>query len=174
MNIAVFCSFKDIDEKYAKPAEEFVERFAKAGHHLVFGGSNVGLMKRVADIAQRNGARVTSITFEKLRQSVRQESDEILVAKDLPERKSLFMKHADAFVVLPGGIGTLDEITEMMELKKHQLHDKRIVIFNIAGYYDGLRTLMERMESEGFLAHSLSYYVAFADAVEDVLAALAS
>ncbi len=172
MNIAVFCSFRDLDESYIEPSVRLIELLAKGGHAIVFGGTNTGLMKRVADTAQKCGARVTAISFERLRPSIRQDADEIIIAKDLPERKRLFMSHADAFLVLPGGLGTLDEVTEMMELKKHKLHGKRIVVYNVAGFFDGLIMQLERMERDGFLPEPLVSYVSFAQTPEDAVAAL--
>jgi uncharacterized protein (TIGR00730 family) len=75
----------------------------------------------------------------------------MVIADDLAERKALLLARSDAVVVMAGGLGTLDEVTEILELKKHGLHDKPVVLLNTAGFYDGLLMQLRRMEEEGFL-----------------------
>ena len=81
----------------------------------------------------------------------------------------LMSERADAFVLLPGGIGSLDEITEILELKKHSFHNKPVVIFNIDGFYDGLHSQLGRMKREGFIARALEDYMYFAENTRDVV-----
>ena len=87
----------------------------------------------------------------------------MVVTASLAERKAMLLERADAFVVMVGGTGTLDEATEILELKKHGLHAKPVVLLNTAGYYDGLHQQLARMDAEGFLPLPLSELVAFAD-----------
>ncbi|GAA5004761.1 LOG family protein [Streptomyces siamensis] len=151
MKICVFLSAADLDERYTRPARELAELLGKGGHTLVWGGSDTGLMKVVADGVRKAGGRLEGVSVSFLRQWARQDADEMVVAGDLAERKALLLARADAVVVLAGGLGTLDEVTEILELRKHGLHDKPVVLLNSAGFYDGLTLQLRRMEEEGFL-----------------------
>ncbi|MFI6104118.1 TIGR00730 family Rossman fold protein [Streptomyces sp. NPDC051310] len=170
MNICVFLSAADLDERYTVPAREFAELLGKAGHTLVWGGSDAGLMKVVADGVQDAGGRLVGVSVEFLSHKARPGVDEMVVAKDLAERKALLLARADAIVIMVGGTGTLDEATEILELKKHGLHGKPVVLLNTAGFYDGLKEQFRRMDAEGFLPVPLTDLVFFA---EDGVAALA-
>ncbi|MEU7279395.1 TIGR00730 family Rossman fold protein [Streptomyces sp. NPDC045431] len=170
MNICVFLSAADLDDRYTVPAREFAELLAKGGHTLVWGGSDAGLMKVVADGVQEAGGRLVGVSVEFLVHKARSGVDEMVVAKDLAERKALMLAKSDAVVIMVGGTGTLDEATEILELKKHGLHTKPVVLLNTAGFYDGLKEQFRRMDAEGFLPVPLTDLVFFA---EDGVAALA-
>jgi uncharacterized protein (TIGR00730 family) len=170
MNICVFCSAADLDERYIRPAREFAELIGKGGHTLIWGGSDVGLMKVVADGVQKSGGRLVGVSVEFLSHKARTGVDEMVIAKDLAERKAQMLARSDAIVIMVGGTGTLDEATEILELKKHRMHTKPVVLLNAAGFYDGLKEQFERMEGEGFLPVPLTELVFFA---EDGVAALA-
>ncbi|MDX3851869.1 TIGR00730 family Rossman fold protein [Streptomyces sp. AK02-01A] len=170
MNICVFLSAADLDERYTVPAREFAELIGKGGHTLVWGGSDSGLMKVVADGVQQAGGRVVGVSVDFLRAVTRPDADEMVIAKDLAERKALLLTKADAVVIMVGGTGTLDEATEILELKKHALHSKPVVLLNTAGFYDGLKQQFRRMDEEGFLPVPLTDLVFFA---EDGASALA-
>ncbi|MCX5204046.1 TIGR00730 family Rossman fold protein [Streptomyces sp. NBC_00237] len=170
MNICVFLSAADLDERYTRPAREFAELLGKGGHTLVWGGSDVGLMKVVADGVERAGGRLVGVSVEFLQAKARPQADEMVVAKDLAERKALLLGKSDAIVIMVGGTGTLDEATEILELKKHGLTDKPVVLLNTEGFYDGLKQQFQRMDEEGFLPVPLTDLVFFAD---DGVAALA-
>jgi uncharacterized protein (TIGR00730 family) len=151
LNICVFLSSADLDERYTKPAREFAELIGRAGHTLVWGGSDTGLMQVVADGVREAGGRLVGVSVDFLRAFARDDVDELVMAKDLAERKALLLSRADAVVVMVGGLGTLDEATDILELRKHRLHDKPIVLLNTAGFYDGLVLQLRRMEDERFL-----------------------
>jgi uncharacterized protein (TIGR00730 family) len=170
MNICVFLSAADLDERYTAPAREFGELIGRGGHTLVWGGSDAGLMKVVADGAQSAGARLVGVSVGFLEAVARPGADEMLVAGDLAERKALLLARSDAVVIMVGGTGTLDEATEILELKKHGLHTKPVVLLNTAGFYDGLKEQFRRMDEEGFLPVPLTDLVFFA---EDGVGALA-
>ncbi|MFF3750889.1 TIGR00730 family Rossman fold protein [Streptomyces sp. NPDC002018] len=170
MNICVFLSAADLDERYTGPAREFAELIGKGGHTLVWGGSDSGLMKVVADGVQESGGRLVGISVDFLKEFARPGADEMVIAKDLAERKALLLARADAVVIMVGGAGTLDEATEILELKKHALHTKPVVLLNTAGFYDGLKQQFRRMDEEGFLPVPLTDLVFFA---EDGVGALA-
>ncbi|GGU44036.1 LOG family protein [Streptomyces lavendofoliae] len=170
MNICVFLSAADLDDRYTVPAREFAELLGKGGHCLVWGGSDTGLMKVVADGVHAVGGRLVGVSVDFLAAKARAGADEMVFAKDLAERKALMLARADAVVIMVGGTGTLDEATEILELKKHGKHDKPVVLLNAAGFYDGLKEQFRRMEAEGFLPLPLTDLVFFA---EDGVSALA-
>ncbi|MEU2225082.1 TIGR00730 family Rossman fold protein [Streptomyces sp. NPDC018347] len=172
MNICVFLSAADLDERYTRPAREFAELLGKGGHTLVWGGSDSGLMKVVADGAQETGGRLVGVSVEFLANKARPGADEMIIAADLAERKRLLLEKADAVVIMVGGTGTLDEATEILELKKHGRTDKPVVLLNTAGFYDGLEQQFRRMEAEGFLPRPLAELVFFADEPAGALAHL--
>ena len=176
MNICVFCSAQDVPEIYNDAARTLGALIAQGGHTLVWGASERGCMKILADAAQEGGARTLGVSMELLKDRAREHIDELIVAKDLGERKQIMLARSDACIGLPGGIGTLDEMTEVMALKRHGVHRKPIVFLTIAGYYDGLREQLERMEREGFLqdrdrdsAEGLENVAAFAATPEDAM-----
>ena len=172
MNICVFLSAADLDERYTRAAREFARLLGKGGHTLVWGGSDTGLMKVVADGVEEAGGRLVGVSVDFLSAMARPGADEMVIARDLAERKKLLLQKADAVVVMVGGTGTLDEATEIIELKKHGQTDKPGVLLNTAGYYDGLREQFRRMEEEGFLPRPLSELVHFADEPAAALAHL--
>lgn len=163
MNVCVFLSAAELDARYTQPAREFAELLGKGGHTLVWGGSDTGLMKVVADGVGEAGGRLVGISVELLREWARTDADEMVFAKDLAERKALLLARADAVVVMAGGLGTLDEATDILEQKKHGLHDKPVVLLNTAGFYDGLAVQLRRMEEEGFLPVPLDQLVFVTD-----------
>ncbi|MGC5344427.1 TIGR00730 family Rossman fold protein [Streptomyces sp. DT24] len=170
MKICVFLSAADLDERYTRPAREFAELLGRGGHTLVWGGSESGLMKVVADGVRESGGRLVGVSVDFLSAKARADADEMVIAGDLAERKALLLAKADAVVIMVGGTGTLDEATEILELKKHGKHIKPVVLLNTAGFYDGLRQQFQRMEEEGFLPVPLTDLVFFA---EDGVGALA-
>ncbi|TDT30322.1 hypothetical protein EV562_112218 [Streptomyces sp. BK208] len=172
MNICVFLSAADLDERYTRPAKEFGGLLGKGGHTLVWGGSDTGLMKVVADGVQEAGGRLLGVSVDFLAAKAREGADEMVIAKDLAERKRLLLQKADAVVIMVGGTGTLDEATEILELKKHGHTDKPVVLLNTAGFYDGLREQFRRMEDEGFLPRPLTELVFFAEEPVGALAYL--
>ncbi|MFE2350967.1 LOG family protein [Kitasatospora cineracea] len=174
MNITVFCSANSLDAKYTAPAAEFARLLGEAGHTLVWGGSHAGLMGQLADGVKAAGGRLVGISVEFLRHKAYEGADELVTMPDLPSRKAELLAHGDALVVLVGGVGTLDEITEVLELKKHGMHDKPVVVLDSEGFYTGLRLQLERMDAEGFLPRPLAELVAFAQTPAEALAHLSA
>lgn len=170
MNICVFLSAAELDERYTSPAREFAELLGKRGHSLVWGGSDAGLMKVVADGVQQAGGRLIGVSVTFMADKARPGTDEMIVTRDLAERKAEMLARADAIVIMVGGMGTLDEATDILELKKHGMHRKPVVLLNTAGFYDGLQQQFRRMDAEGFLPLPLAELMFFAD---DAAAALA-
>lgn len=172
LNICVFCSASDLAPVYTDAAREFAELIGSRGHSLVWGGSDSGLMKVMADGVQKAGGRLIGVSVEFLRNVARPDADEMIITADLAERKAVLLERADAVVVMVGGTGTLDEATEILELRKHGMHSKPVVILNTDGFYDGLQQQMARMESEGFLPLPLSRLADFAADGHQALALL--
>ncbi|HEY3478967.1 MAG TPA: TIGR00730 family Rossman fold protein [Streptomyces sp.] len=163
MNICVFLSAADLDERYTVPAREFARLIGSGGHTLVWGGSESGLMKVVADGVRESGGRLVGVSVEFLHELARKDADEMIIATDLAHRKAELLVRSDAVVIMVGGTGTLDEATEILELKKHGMHSKPVVLLNSAGFYDGLKQQFRRMDAEGFLPLPLSELVFFAE-----------
>lgn len=107
-------------------------------------------MRVIADAAQEGGGKIVGVSVEPIAFRARPNADEMIIAKDWPERRATLLARADAIAVLPGGLWTLDEVTEVLEYKKQNAHNKPIVFINTDGFYDGLRTQFERMDREGF------------------------
>ncbi|MFJ8333095.1 TIGR00730 family Rossman fold protein [Streptomyces sp. NPDC094437] len=172
MRICVFLSAADLDDRYRRPAREFGTLLGEGGHTLVWGGSDVGLMKVVADSVQEAGGRLVGVSVDFLSAKARVGADEMVTAADLAERKKLLVEKADSVVVMVGGTGTLDEATEILELKKHGHTEKPVVVLNTEGFYDGLKEQFRRMEDEGFLPVPLTQLVFFAEEPVGALAYL--
>ncbi|WP_395294279.1 TIGR00730 family Rossman fold protein [Kitasatospora hibisci] len=172
MNITVFCSAYSLDDRYTAPAAEFARLLGEGGHTLVWGGSAAGLMGLLADGVKAAGGRLVGVQVELLKHKGYDGADEFVVTRDLAERKAQLLMRADAVVVLVGGLGTLDEVTEVLELKKHALHEKPVVVLDTEGFYAGLRTQLERMDAEGFLPRPLGELITFADTPAEVFAQL--
>jgi len=169
VNICVFLSAANVDERYGAPSREFAHLIGAAGHTLVWGGSDMGLMKVVADGVQAAGGRLYGVSVDFLSHLARPDADIMIVAGDLGERKARMLDAADAIVTLVGGSGTLDEFTDVFELKKQGKHDKPLVVINTGGFYDGLRAQLRHMESEGFLPRPLDDLVNFVATGRDAL-----
>jgi uncharacterized protein (TIGR00730 family) len=152
MKVLVFCSAQNVPEKYTKAAAEFAALLAKKGHTLVWGGSNVGTMKVIADAAQAAGGKVIGVSIEHFSHKARKNADEMFVAKTPSERKRIMLERADAVVALAGGLGTLDEAVEVAALKRNKHHTKPLVFLNTDGFYEGIQIQLQRMEKDGFLA----------------------
>jgi uncharacterized protein (TIGR00730 family) len=113
--------------------------------------------------------------MESLKHTALESADEMIITRDLAERKAVMLERSDAFVTLVGGTGTLDEMTEIFELKRHGLHNKPMVVLNTDGFYDGLREQYARMEQEEFLSRlrmPFDQMLSFVDEPAEVMAKL--
>lgn len=169
MNVTIFCSANDVGEPYTSAARSLATLIARRGGTLVWGGSNKGTMREIADAAQEAGGKIVGVSVEPIKASAREHADEMVIAKTWPERRATLLARGDAIVALPGGIGTLDEITEVLEYKKQNLHQKPIVFLNTNGFFDGMKLQFERMDSEGFLPKKLADLLFFAATPEEAL-----
>jgi len=159
---------------FSDAAGRFGKILAENGVRLIYGGGSVGLMGILADAVLAHGGKATGIIPEFLtrREQPRRLGQELIVTRDMHERKRTMFDRADAFVALPGGIGTLEELVEQLTWAQLGRHSKPILIANINGYWDPLLTLFAHMRERAFVPDSLSINFLVADRVEDILPAL--
>jgi len=180
-SICVFCgSSSGRSQEFLGAAERLGADMAKAGIRLVYGGGDVGLMGATARAVLAGGGRVTGIIPEFLvRKEIMLEGlDELHVVHDMHTRKRMMFEAADAFVTLPGGIGTLEEVVEQMTWAQLGQHKKPIVLADIGGFWQPLVEVIDHMNREGFIrpGFEVCYHVArtAADILPTVLAAAAA
>ena len=152
--ICVYCgSSNSADQKYKDAAIQTGEIIAREGRRLVYGGGRVGLMGLTADAVLENGGEVVGIIpeFIQTREVEHRDLTELHIVETMHERKKMMVDHADVFICLPGGLGTLDETFEIMTWKQLGLHNKPIIIANINGYWDHLIALAEGLAKEKFM-----------------------
>ncbi len=151
--LCVYCgSSGAVDRQYREAAAELGACLAAAGIGLVYGGGRVGLMGLLADAALAGGGEVIGIIPSRLRDAelAHPGATEMVVVESMHERKRLMAEKADAFAILPGGIGTLDELFEILSWKQLGLHDKPILLVDIGGYWASLRALLDDIVTKGF------------------------
>ena len=152
--VCVFCgSSPGRDPRHAEAAAALGRRLAARGLGLVFGGGSVGLMGIVADAALEAGGRVTGVIPQALmrQEIVHRGLADLRVVRSMHERKALMAELSGAFVALPGGLGTLDELFEIWTWAHLRFHDKPIGLLNVDGYFDGLLAWLERALGDGFV-----------------------
>ncbi|GAA3474024.1 LOG family protein [Nonomuraea roseola] len=177
MNICVFCaSSQKIDPKYVHLAAEVGTEIARRGHTLVTGGATVSCMGAVTRAARAAGGRTVGVIPQVLVdiEVADTESDELVVTADMRERKGVMDARSDAFLVLPGGIGTLEELFEIWTARVLAIHTKPLVILDPWGLYAPLRSLVEHMYDEGFTRANVFDAIAWTSSVEEALGVLES
>ena len=171
-NISVFCGAHEGNNPiYAEEAKNIAEIIAKKGINVVFGGGNVGLMKIVSNTALDNGVKALGISLRSLYELelVNPRLDEVVVAETLLDRKDVFMDRSDAFIVLAGGVGSLDELAEVMASNQLGIINKPIGILNTEGYYDHLLAWMQKAVEEGFISKANFDELIISDSCEDLI-----
>lgn len=156
MNICVFGAASDkIEKKYSEEAFKIGEEIARRGHGLVFGAGGTGLMGAAARGADSLGGYIYGVIpsfFTDLNvEIIYKGCTEIVYTETMRERKALMEEKADAFIVLPGGIGTFEEFFEILTLKQLGRHNKPIAVYNASGYYDSLEDMMDSSVVKGFV-----------------------
>jgi cytokinin riboside 5'-monophosphate phosphoribohydrolase len=176
MNITVFSSSSDaVDPAFFDVATELGRTIAGRGDTLVYGGTNVGLMGATARAAIENGGNVVGVIPRYMCDKGIDFADcELHLTRDLRERKAKMEQLADAFIVLPGGFGTLEEVLEILTLKQLHRHQKAIVLLNARGFYDPLCQLFEHVYRQRFARETTRALYHFAATVPDAFAYLDS
>lgn len=175
MRIAVFCaSAEQVDQVYIEDARKLGTRIGELGWHLIYGGTNIGLMKEIAAATIANQGEVTGIIPECIyRRGVgARDLNHLIIAPDMKERKHLLREHADAFIALPGGWGTLEEITEVITLKQLGMHQKPILFLNTAGFYDKLLEFIGIIRQQGFVSTAYDFLYQVVNNVEEAISYL--
>lgn len=152
-SICVFCSSSNnVKTCFFEEAKELGEIIAGKGYTLVYGGAEVGLMGTLAKSVHANGGEVVGVIPSKLKDKevAYVKADELVVTKDMRDRKTIMEERSDAFIALPGGFGTLEEIFEIMTLRMLKYHSKPIIIVNSNNFYDLLIKLLDYIISEQF------------------------
>jgi uncharacterized protein (TIGR00730 family) len=171
-NISVFCgAHLGNNPIYASEAKKVAEVIVEKGMNVVFGGGDVGLMGVVSHTAIDNGGEVLGISLQSLYELelTNPRIQEVVVAQTLLERKDIFMQRSDAFIVLPGGVGSLDELAEVMCSNQLGVINKPIGILNTNGYYDHLLAWMKKAVEEGFVSDANFNELIVSDSCEDLI-----
>ncbi len=173
--ICVYCGSGDgSNPAYVEAARSLGKSMADAGIGLVYGGGSLGLMGETARTVLANGGRVTGIipSFLSLKERMLREVQELIVVDDMHERKRLMFEKSDAFVALPGGIGTLEELVEQLTWSQLGRHDKPIVLANIAGFWEPFRMLLAHMRTEAFIRPGLEVRYTVVERAQDIIPAV--
>ena len=170
--ICVYCgSSPGTRPSYGEAARQIGMELAREQIRLVYGGGDVGLMGTVARSTIEHGGKVTGIIpkFLKRRERMLGEVEELIVTADMHERKRLMFEKADAFIALPGGVGTLEELVEQLTWAQLGQHKKPIVLANVDGFWTRFLGLLDHMREEGFIRAETAVNVLVADKPEDIV-----
>ncbi len=165
MRICVYCSSSSrVGPAYVEAAQTLGETLVARGHELVYGGGCTGLMGVVARAVHSRGGHVTGIIPERMIpfEVAYHEADELITTETMAERKGLMIARSDGFVALPGGLGTLEELSEILTLKQLEYLDAALVLLNVGGFYEPLTAFFERLIDLEFVLpeHRSLYHLA--------------
>lgn len=170
--ICVYCgSGPGTNPRFIESAKALGRIFAENKIRLVYGGGSLGMMGAVATSALDNGGMVTGIIpdFLTMRENALTRVQEMIVTPDMHQRKRLMFEHSDAFVALPGGIGTLEELVEQLTWQQLGRHSKPVLLANIDGFWEPLLSLLAHMRATQFIRSGLTIDILKAERVEDIL-----
>ncbi len=165
LSICVYCASSDaIDGAFFDAARQLGGLIGRGGHTLIYGGGCIGLMGALALAVHEHGGRVVGVIPKSMvdKEYAYRDADELIVTDDIRQRKAIMDRRADAFVALPGGFGTLEELVEVLAHRQLRTHDRPVVIVNSNGFYDPLLSLFEHFIEQRFAKprHRESYHVA--------------
>jgi uncharacterized protein (TIGR00730 family) len=169
--ICVYCgSGPGNDPAFVDAARQFGKAMADNGIRLIYGGGKVGIMGAISEAVLQHGGKVTGIIPEFLvaREHARKSGD-LVVTRDMHERKRKMFEMADAFVAMPGGVGTLEEIVEQITWVQLGRHKKPVLLANIQGFWDPLCALLEHMRTLEFIRGGLEFDLLVSNSVPDIL-----
>lgn len=171
MNIAIFCSANDkIDQKYFEKTRELGEWIAKNNHSIVYGGSNSGLMECVAKAVHDAGGRTIGVVPSIIEKGGRTSDyvDINIRCDNLSDRKDLMLAKSDTTIALPGGIGTLDEVFTVASSACIGYHNKRVILYNIDGFWDKLVDLLNYLKDNNMIRGDYHNQILIANNLEEV------
>ncbi|MCB1508739.1 MAG: TIGR00730 family Rossman fold protein [Hyphomicrobiaceae bacterium] len=171
-SVCVYCgSGEGSDPAYGEAADALGAALAGAGIRLVYGGGSLGLMGRVARACLDHGGQVTGIIpgFLHTREVMLKRVTDLIITEDMHQRKRRMFEEAEAFVALPGGIGTLEELVEMLTWSQLGRHKKPVLIADIKGFWAPLLALLDHMRGEGFIRSGYEVNCLTATRAEDIL-----
>src|ERR1700741_38981 len=175
--VCVYCgSGPGTNPRFVEAARAFGKILAENGIRLVYGGGSIGLMGALATSTLDHGGTVTGIIpdFLTIRENALKRVQELIITPDMHERKRLMFEHSDAFVALPGGIGTLEELVEQLTWQQLGQHSKPVLLANIDGFWEPLFDLLAHMRSTQFIRQGFAVEILKADRVEEILPKLRS
>lgn len=170
--VCVFCGASNsVDKKYLNIGADFGQILAQHGVTLVYGGGDCGVMGAIANSTMKNNGHVTGVFPVSLRniENEHQNLTEIIIVNTMHERKMCMFERSDAFIVFPGGFGTMDEMFEILTWKQLLLHDKPVIIFNYQGYWDPLIALMRNIIENNFAKAEVATYYHVVTEVDEIL-----
>ena len=176
-NVCVFCgSGKGTNPIYAETARQLGQFLAEAKLGLVYGGGGLGLMGEIARSVLEHRGRVTGIIpgFLSKQEQMLHEAQELIITRDMHERKMLMFKKSDAFVALPGGIGTLEELVEQLTWSQLGRHNKPVILASIDGFWEPLLGLLSQMREETFIRQDLEVQFHVVNSAEEIVPTLMS
>ena len=171
MRIAVFCSANDtIDADFFTMTRELGEWMGHNGHTLVYGGHDTGLMECVAQAVSTAGGQVIGVipTVLDHHGHTSRYVDVRILCETLSERKDIMLDHCDVVVALPGGLGTLDEVFSVAAASTLGYHDKRVIAFNMKGFWNPLEALLDDLQQRGFIRGDYHRHIAFATDLDEL------
>jgi uncharacterized protein (TIGR00730 family) len=174
-NVAVFCASADgVNPLYRAAAEELGKALAQRRIGLIYGGANVGLMQAVADATLSGGGRVVGVIPEVLvdLEVAHRGLTELHVTSTMHTRKALMGERSDAFIVLPGGFGTLEELFEVLAWQTLKLHTKPIVLLNTNNFYDGMLRFLDHCAQEGMMSAKKREILLVANTIDELFSIL--
>lgn len=171
MNICIFCSANsDLNPEYFRLTEELGHWIATEGHHLVFGGCNLGLMECVAKAVHEAGGRSTGVIPMIVEKGGRSSDhcDVRLMCDNLTDRKDLMVQRSDVFIALPGGIGTLDEVFTVLASASIGYHNKLVILYDMDGFWQPLLQFLDTMKQQGVIRQGFDSTLKVARNLEEI------
>ncbi len=175
MRVCVFCSANSaIDSSYFAAARELGRLLAQEGHTLVYGGCALGLMETIGEAVSEAGGHTIGVVPSIIRErnQVSKHVTEMVPCADLTERKAMMMEQSDVFIALPGGIGTLDEIFTVASAATINYHQKRVILFNMNGFWDSLIAMLNDLEVRGVMRRPWKDHIVVAETLDGVIKCL--
>lgn len=170
-NICVYCSSSNnLPEKFYTISKEFGEKIALKNYNMVYGGTTVGMMGVIANNALKNGADVIGVIPERIASFglKHPELAQVIITKDMRERKATMEKHADIFVAMPGGFGTFEEIFEILVAKQLGYHNKPIIFVNFDGFYDDMIKMFDTLYKNNFAKEAVKELYFIANNIDEI------